>query len=548
MNKDVIYIDVEDDITTIVGKIKNSKEKIIALVPPNRVGVLQSAVNMRLLKRAADQAKKRVVLISNSQSLVALAAAAKIPVARNLQSKPELAEPPVFKVDDDDVIDGKTLPIGELDRSARSEPDEDTVEQVIQASGASAVTAAGVTSAPAGKTVAKSAGGKKVKVPNFSIFRKKLFLIICGGLLLLLFLVWAIWFAPRATIEISAKTTTSTVDENVTLTTSGETVPEDGIVKALRQEQKSDVSVEFTPTGKKDVGERATGRVRIRANDSAILRTGLNVPSGTELLSSSGMKYETTESARFTRDDPSTFDGVTVRVRAAAPGDKYNGATGSASMDVDGVSSVRFVDATTGGTSREVTVVSQEDVVRAADLLNEKKADGLKDKLKEAFGSSAVVIEESYKEERSEPVPSVGVDSQASGPVTLAATTTASMYAIDKVDLSNFLKSRIEKEIEGNPTQKVYEDGSSEVKFAQFSGGGESAVVRVTANGTVGPTIDEDKVRDDSKGKTYGDIQSNLESINGVNEVDVRFWPFWVRTVPNNAERINIEFKLENVD
>ena len=49
MNKDVIYIDVEDDITAIVGKVKASKERIIALVPPKRVGVLRSAVNMRLI-------------------------------------------------------------------------------------------------------------------------------------------------------------------------------------------------------------------------------------------------------------------------------------------------------------------------------------------------------------------------------------------------------------------------------------------------------------------------------------------------------------------
>lgn len=49
MNKDVLYIDVEDDITTIIGKVKASKSKIIALVPPKRVGVLQSAVNLRLL-------------------------------------------------------------------------------------------------------------------------------------------------------------------------------------------------------------------------------------------------------------------------------------------------------------------------------------------------------------------------------------------------------------------------------------------------------------------------------------------------------------------
>ena len=65
MNKDVIYIDVEDDITTIISKIKASKERIIALVPPRRIGVLQSAVNIRLLARAATSADKRIVLITN---------------------------------------------------------------------------------------------------------------------------------------------------------------------------------------------------------------------------------------------------------------------------------------------------------------------------------------------------------------------------------------------------------------------------------------------------------------------------------------------------
>ena len=42
MNKDVIYIDVDDDVTAIIGKIKNTNEKIVALVPPKRSGVLQS--------------------------------------------------------------------------------------------------------------------------------------------------------------------------------------------------------------------------------------------------------------------------------------------------------------------------------------------------------------------------------------------------------------------------------------------------------------------------------------------------------------------------
>ena len=92
MNKDVIYIDTEDDITAIIGKVKSSKERIIALVPPRRIGVLQSAVNIRLLSRAATAAKKRIVIVTNDAVLAGLAATAKIPVAKTLQSKPEIAE------------------------------------------------------------------------------------------------------------------------------------------------------------------------------------------------------------------------------------------------------------------------------------------------------------------------------------------------------------------------------------------------------------------------------------------------------------------------
>ena len=88
MQKDVIYIDVEDDITAIIGKLKASKQKIVALVPPKRIGVLQSAVNLRLLARSAEQQDKRLVIITGNQALSGLAASAAIPVAKNLQSKP----------------------------------------------------------------------------------------------------------------------------------------------------------------------------------------------------------------------------------------------------------------------------------------------------------------------------------------------------------------------------------------------------------------------------------------------------------------------------
>jgi len=68
----------------------------------------------------------------------------------------------------------------------------------------------------------------------------------------------------------------------------------------------------------------------------------------------------------------------------------------------------------------------------------------------------------------------------------------------------------------------------------------------VTANGQIGPKIDENAIKEQVKGKIYGEVQSALQTIEGVKDVDVKFSYFWVRTVPNNTSKIDIEFKLEN--
>ena len=157
-----------------------------------------------------------------------------------------------------------------------------------------------------------------------------------------------------------------------------------------------------------------------------------------------------------------------------------------------------------------------------------------------------MIVESSYKEVRSTPSSSVAVDNEASGPVTLKAVVTASMLAIDNSEIENYLKSSVNAELQGKASQKIYKSGANEVKFAQYAELENSGKVRITANATVGPSIDEGKVKEQVKGKNYGDIQSSLESIDGVQDVDTKFWPFWVRIVPNDTDRITIEFKLQD--
>src|SRR3982751_4813190 len=93
-SKDVIYIDVDDEITSIIDKVENSPHKVVALVLPKRAASLQSIVNMKLLKRSADTADKNAVLITSEQALMPLAGAAGLHVAKNLQSAPEIPAAP----------------------------------------------------------------------------------------------------------------------------------------------------------------------------------------------------------------------------------------------------------------------------------------------------------------------------------------------------------------------------------------------------------------------------------------------------------------------
>lgn len=540
MNKDVIYIDIEDDITTIIGKIKASKQRIIALVPPRRIGILQSAVNIRLLSRAAKSADKTIVIITNDSVLAGLAATAKIPVAKTLQSKPEIAEIPALKVDDEsDVIDGGKLAVGDMAEAAKKSSDNDAaIDSTIAA--ANEKESKGLTSL---KNMVK-----KPKVPNFSAFRKK-FLLIGGGVLLFgVFLVWAIWFAPHATVIISAKTTSMTVSDTVSLSENAATNAKSNVIKSIKKEIAKEVSVEFSATGKKNVGEKATGVVVFKN----VSPDSVTIAAGT-VLKNSGLSYTlnssvTVPGGSYQRNCPGYIcpGSASGAITASEGGAQYNAATGSMSISVDDISA-SLRSATSGGTDKTATVVTASDIEVAKNKLSEKKVEGLKEQLIASFGNSVKTITESYAENRSDPSSSVAVDGEATGAVTLKSTITANMLAVDKNELKNFIESKLKDEISGKKAQRIYDNGVEKAAFSQFANARNAQTVRLTANGKVGPDIKEESVKDQAKGKSYGEVQSAIESINGVEDVDVKFSPFWVKSVPKDINKINVEFKIKDV-
>ena len=126
MNKDVIYIEPEDDITDIIAKIEKSKEKIVALVPPKKAGVFRSIVNIKLISKAGASADKSVVLVTVDPSIVKLAAATKLPVSKNLQSAPEIPKAEATESLAEQTIEDVSDPEEEAKETEETETEEES--------------------------------------------------------------------------------------------------------------------------------------------------------------------------------------------------------------------------------------------------------------------------------------------------------------------------------------------------------------------------------------------------------------------------------------
>lgn len=541
MKKDVIYIDTEDDITAIIDKVKQADASIVALVPPKRVGVLQSTVNLRLMQRAADSANKRIVLITNDHALTALAAGLALPIAKNLQSKPEIASLDAQDGDDNDIIDGANLPVGELAGLSIDTPSETVADTSSDNTDMSVAT----TGKKAAVTKTGTPKEKSTKVPNFDLFRKKLFIFGGLGVLAIAFLVWAMFFAGHAKIAITARTNVINISKTLQLKKDAALDIGQAILPVTSQQTKKTVSVDFTPTGKKDVGEKATGTMKLTR--TSVSSMPLSIPAGSSFTSGT-LTFVSTETATLagTTVGPGGIvqDSATVRVSAAAIGEEFNVSARGYQSNTGGISAQG--SEMTGGSKKTVTVVSADDISRATEQLKAQDSNNVRAELAKLFDSDSIVITEAYTVDSGTPVSTPTVDQEASS-AKLAVETTYTLLGVKRADLKAVYDNYLTTQLKGDTSQKVFKSGDESTQFSSFQKLADgSYTVRAVASAQVGPNIDSDQVATDSRGKMIGEVQQTVSSIQGVEGVDVALSPFWVTRVPSDTNRIQVTFTIQS--
>ncbi len=544
MHKDIIYIDVEDDITAIIGKIKASKDKIVALVPPKRVGVLQSAVNLRLLSRAATNANKHLVLVTTNKALIALSAASMIPVAKNLQSKPEIIEIDEIEPDEsEDIIDGSQMSVGDLAKVEDSSKDDNGVDLTEDIKSMDI-------DGDVEKVLKDSSKNKlpKVKVPDFSSFRKKIFI---GGIIVIAlaaFLVWANIYAPAATIIITTNTSPAPFSATLKLGTVDATDVSKGTIQTVSKQIKKDINVQFDATGQKDLGEKSKGNVTFSNCDTSSKET---IVAG-KILTLNGKNYVTQEQVEV---GAGSFSGGGCSIAGSSPavevvavnsGSDYDTAAGS-QFSVAGYSGLMTASSQTGlngGTTKIATVVTATDIQKAAQALVDISSDDVKKQLTSQFTNGEIVIADSFNIDRAAGVSKPLVDAEVNGKATLTSATTFTILAISKSEMELYLKAVLEKQVAAN--QKIYDNGIDVIKISGYLKTDQATTVNVTTVGKIGPNIDSELIKNQSKGKKYGDVQSEIDAIQGVSKVDIKFPYFWINTVPNDINKIEVNFISQN--
>jgi hypothetical protein len=567
--KDVIYIDVDDEITSVIDKVRGSHTKIVALVLPKRATVLQSIVNMKLLKRAADESKKNLVLITSEAGLLPLAGNVGLYVAKTLQSKPEIPEAPeggdgapedVMEDDGPEESVTAVAATGAAAGSARSASAAtgrplDRSRSVGELAGTAALDdtielddmddhkqSDAMTGGVSGSGKPKD---KKLRIPNFNKFRLILALTGVGVVLLGVLAYVAFAIMPKATISIETDSQAVTSSTIITLKTGDTTLlnVKEGIVPAKSQQVQKTVTEQVAASGQQNNGAKATGTMTI-VNCSDSVAT---VSAGTG-FTVNGLTYISQQAASI---PPSNFtsplsgskcknDGKdTVDVEAQSAGTKYNAAAANYTIAGKPADLSATGSAMDGGTDDIIKIVTQGDVDSATQKITSQDSTASKTQLKTDLTNTGYLpVETTFTTGQPQTKTSANVGDKADT-VSVTQTLTYTMLGAKQDDLKKIIADDVNGTID-TKKQKILDYGLDGLVFGVQSQPADGAVLTMQTTAVAGPELDAESLKKQVAGKKANAARDLIKQNPGVTDVTVKYSPFWVSAVPSKTSKITV--------
>jgi len=613
-----IYIEADEEITSIIDKIKKSPEKEVAIVAPKGSLLLQSLVNLRILLKEGKKAKLGLDIVTTDSVGKNLALQAGLPVYKSLKdtapmrpTQPKPNEEDVLKVDaesestedlpinyykrDDDNeskpetdFESKTIePIQaekpENDAEVVNKKEDDKETQLIDASDAEIVTQQdGFVARSANEIHSRDSAEEIIEAPEIKSqreefkepvethnyqrepemgnrsntpFRKigaekaKKRAIAFGVFIFIIFAILAVAAAllPQANITVAIKG--EDFNKKIPVMIYGDVSDvvdsKDPYLLGKKVTAQADSESEYTATGKKDVGTKSSGDMVVY-NEWDTLNHSFN--AGTKFTNAGKVfvaKSAFTVPGATLSQGSITAGKVTVQVEASIAGDTYNLAPSKFTLDGSPNQSKMYGqtnEAMAGGTTKQLTIVSQEDVDKAKEEQTTKLRTALGDKIK-AENKDTTLIDSAIVVELTEAKSSDNVGSEAEK-FKYSVSGSGAVIIFNKPNLIAKAIEIARQDLDSAKTIRV-EDGVDllvEVGVAGLSD--KSLPVDVELKGKVIPKFDNDALIGDLTFKSNSSTEEIIRrEISNVEEVKIsRFPGFWTY---NSLLKSNISINLE---
>jgi baseplate J-like protein len=561
----IVYLDVDDEITSAAARIRSGTEGRVALVVPSGSRLATSRINFRLLAREAQTRDRRLAIVAGDAGTRALAASAGLPVYGSVAEYEDALDAPAPTTSGlparpsrkarREAVRAASPAMAAAAAAAEAAPVPPPSAAVIDTDGAPKdLEATQVLAIPVARPVTASTRsipvvGRRRLLPleGLPALAGTNALIAAGvlGFAVVGVTIGAWLLLPSASIVVTAR---EEAIGPVNLVISADPTAdapdaEARVVPAERLTFDLSATDTFTATDKRVEQTAASGSVTFRSYNTGSANT---IPRGSIVSTEGGIQFRTRAAvtlarARFVLFQPVVPSSASVAVDAVGPGPRGNVPANAITVVPPGedpiVTSVRNPEPTTGGTRTEFPRVAQADVNAAVEQLTLQLGTDLEAILADPSRTPEGLTLFPGTRSIAEPVPSVDpvtLVGQEVATFDLTLTSIGTAIAVDTAPLQTIAESRIRDRVAAD--HRIVES-AIRVDPGEAIVQGESVSFPVTVRATQVRVLDVEALREQVKGKPVDEARDILE---GYGEVTLSVWPDWVGTIPTIDARLEL--------
>ncbi|MEO8571208.1 MAG: baseplate J/gp47 family protein [Chloroflexota bacterium] len=554
----IVYLEIDDEITSAAARIRDAESSRIAVVLPYGSRVATSRINFRLLSRDALTHEKRLSIVSGDPATRALAASAGLPVFSSVaeyESSGAGAE--------DDVRSGTGVPVVPAvaasppvdltTPAAASEPVSDgtlglgdtvrtTVPRDLGRAGDRPADRVGRAGSQPKATAARPGAPGWFRTPW----------LIGGAILALALLVAGVGvylLLPSATIVVTPRAEPVAAAPLTVIADTSATQPDPvrGVVPASLIPVPISASNTFPATGKRTALTKATGTVRFdnldptstnRIDGGSIIRTDSGVQFRTDVTVIVPSGNLVSDGRGGIKDVPGTAN---VKVTAVDGGTEGNVGAGTINHVPSGENGIFLKvtnpEATSGGAKQEFLRIIQADVDGAMAALNTSLQAAFTAAIADpslATGGATVFPATGTLGEPTPDVPTDTLVGQEVPTFTLTLSASGTVVAVDTAPVTTIADAQLRAAVK--PGHELVA-GSEQIKVGDAQVVGQSVSFPVTASAEQIAVLDPAALRAAVLGKPIADAKAILAQYG---DVRLTVSPDWSGTVPGFESRVNV--------